>query len=90
MSAPTVEPTADTTTESVPDFEPQCTIHFINPGMVLAGLPPQPCPEAAKWSGLTPCCGVAALVCEHHHVCHLKLACPCGKLCEDLIGWTRL
>lgn len=90
MTVPTVEKVTDTSTDSLPDFEPQCSIHYTNPAMQFAGIPPQRCEHPAKWSGMTPCCGVVALVCEHHRFCHLNLCCPCSRLCDDLIGWARL
>ncbi len=81
------EATADTTSDSLPDFEPMCCISTQLPMLTE----PVPCEHPAKWVGFTPCCGTVGLICEHHRFNHGPFRCgPCGRHSEDLIGWQRL
>lgn len=93
MTAPVLERTDPVTTgteSDLPDFEPQCSISTTDLVREMAKLQPTPCEEPAKWSGVTPCCGAVALVCDHHRHNHGPFKCHCNRLSLDLIGWTRL
>lgn len=72
------------------DFEPVCCIACVGLGLK------EKCERPAAWVGYAPCCGVAALVCEHHFQVRYERPFICSRcnglkgVHNDLIGWHRL